>query len=670
MLPSHVLGARSHVPVSLLAATLLAAGAFATLDPSQARGEKWPAVDPADLHLGAPTVDPGADAEALLWQIRIDNDIKLPSVSEVTHYLRIKIFTDHGKELMGRVDIPHRDDVDVVRVSARTIRPDGATVEVPGKSILERTMVQARGERVRSKSFAFPAVERGSIVEYRWTERRYGSDALAQQIVLQREIPVKTIELLVRATTYPGFQFRMRWFNMPSPDFAPGPDGFQRALLTSTNASLEEPFMPPASAVSPWAMFYYSLEYEPSPPAFWRDFARSLAKDYEGKLRADGTLRAKASEVTSGAVLDREKVERLYDFCRAKIRNLDLEPIPGREGESSNQAPSETLKRGSGHAGEVNLLFATIVREAGMQSRMIFTADRSRNLFDSTLALPGFLDATCVGVWVGLGWMYFDPGSVYMPAGMLPWWEEGQDGLVLDVEQPRFIVLPIAPADSSRGMFRGTFRLAADGSLEGTAVETFTGHWSEEMKERVRPQSAAEREHTVRGVLEKQYPGAIVDSLRLQNVDDPLQPFIGSYHIRIPTYAPRVGSRLLPALSFFEHGAEAKFKETTRRYPIHFTYPYSTDQTVDIELPDSFEVESTPETAPFTAAGLARQQQTVLVSSDGRRIRLHQSAAVCDAGTIAFPQSEYQPIKSAFERMREQSEYTASLRHVQAASSR
>src|SRR5262249_59475638 len=54
-----------------------------------AGGEEWRPVDPADLALKAAVVEPNADAEAIFWDIRIDdggeNDLVL------NHYVRIKI---------------------------------------------------------------------------------------------------------------------------------------------------------------------------------------------------------------------------------------------------------------------------------------------------------------------------------------------------------------------------------------------------------------------------------------------------------------------------------------------------------------------------------------------------------------------------------------------------
>src|SRR5262245_22722855 len=68
-------------------------------------GDEWRAVDPAELALKAPTVEKDADAEALFWEVRLD-DSQMEEFS-LRHYLRIKIFTERGKESQSKIDIPY-----------------------------------------------------------------------------------------------------------------------------------------------------------------------------------------------------------------------------------------------------------------------------------------------------------------------------------------------------------------------------------------------------------------------------------------------------------------------------------------------------------------------------------------------------------------------------------
>src|SRR5215510_1160612 len=100
---------------------------------ASAGGEEWRPVGPADLALKTAVVEPNADAEAIFWDIRIDdggqNDLVL------NHYLRIKIFTERGRDQYSKIDIPYLSGIKIKDVAARTIKPDGSTVELTKEEI-------------------------------------------------------------------------------------------------------------------------------------------------------------------------------------------------------------------------------------------------------------------------------------------------------------------------------------------------------------------------------------------------------------------------------------------------------------------------------------------------------------------------------------------------------
>jgi hypothetical protein len=57
---------------------------------------------------------------------------------------------------------------EVSHLRARTIKPDGAIVDFDGK-VFEKSLVKTRGLKYLAKTFTFPAVEPGCIIEYSYT---------------------------------------------------------------------------------------------------------------------------------------------------------------------------------------------------------------------------------------------------------------------------------------------------------------------------------------------------------------------------------------------------------------------------------------------------------------------------------------------------------------------
>jgi Domain of Unknown Function with PDB structure (DUF3857) len=118
--------------------------------------DSWRPIDPTHLALKAPIVEKDADAEALFWEVRLNDD---PGGDLIFHhYVRIKVFTDRGRESQSKIDIPFGKisgrEIKVSDIAARTIKPDGSIVELKSQDVFERTIAKTSGVKVKVKSFA------------------------------------------------------------------------------------------------------------------------------------------------------------------------------------------------------------------------------------------------------------------------------------------------------------------------------------------------------------------------------------------------------------------------------------------------------------------------------------------------------------------------------------
>jgi len=111
----------------------------AALTPSLAlSGENWRPIGTADLDLKAPIVEKDADAEALFWEVRLNDDPQGDLI--FNHYVRIKVFTDRGRESQSKIDIAFGKfsgrEIKISDIAARTIKPDGSIVELKSGDVL------------------------------------------------------------------------------------------------------------------------------------------------------------------------------------------------------------------------------------------------------------------------------------------------------------------------------------------------------------------------------------------------------------------------------------------------------------------------------------------------------------------------------------------------------
>lgn len=146
---------------------LLLLCAFLTLS-SFAQDKNWRAVAAEDLKLPAPKVEADADAEVLFWEVRVDDSN--PDSMQMKHYIRVKIFTERGREKYSKVDIPFAKGIKIKDITARVVKPDGAATEIAKTDVFDREIAKTDKIKVKAKSFAVPNIETGTIFEYKYTE--------------------------------------------------------------------------------------------------------------------------------------------------------------------------------------------------------------------------------------------------------------------------------------------------------------------------------------------------------------------------------------------------------------------------------------------------------------------------------------------------------------------
>lgn len=92
-----------HLPVVLLVLLL----AFNLHTNVAMAGDEWSPVEPSLLEQKTPIVEKDADAEAVFWVVRVDDQNDGDPRSAFTNYLRIKIFTERGVEAQSKVELTY-----------------------------------------------------------------------------------------------------------------------------------------------------------------------------------------------------------------------------------------------------------------------------------------------------------------------------------------------------------------------------------------------------------------------------------------------------------------------------------------------------------------------------------------------------------------------------------
>ncbi len=609
----------------------------------------WREVTPAELQMKTPKVEPDADAEAIFWEVRVDDG----SVDQLVmkYYIRVKIFTERGREKYSKIDIPFAKGMKIKDLMARVIKPDGTIIELGKTDVFEREIAKQDKVKVKAKSFAVPNIEPGVIVEYQYKKVIPGGSASNMRMEFQHDIPIQTISYYFK----PYNNVRYMTFNMEDNKFIKDKNGFYRATMENIPALKEEPRMPPEDEVRSWLLLYYTNDLKGDYTDFWARAGGYIASTWEIKdtLKPGKEIKAAAAQITAGANSPDEQLAKMYEFCKTKIKNITFDTQMTDEEKEKikpNKSTNDTYQKLQGTSSEINELFASLATASGLEARLAFGGDRSEKFFNPKQAHTSFIHFSAIAVKVNNQWKYYDPGSLFVPSGMLAWFEEDTSVLLLGYKDYIRTEIPISGAEKSAANRTGRFKLLEDGTLEGTVKIEYTGHLSYLYKMNNYDNSAAKREESLKEEIKKQISAAEVSNISIENVSDPEKPFVYEYKIRVPNYAQKTGKRLFLQPGFFEYGTNPLFSSATRKYDIYFQYPWVENDDIEIVLPKGFQLDNaeTPgEIADPNRIGVLNIN--IGISKDQSLLKYQRNFKFGGNGTVLFQVSVYQPLKALFD---------------------
>lgn len=629
-----------------------------------AQDKDWRPVTPEELQMKSPKVEPDADAEVLFWEVRVADEY-IPRAGFKTvmrHYIRIKIFTEKGRNDNDRVDIAfgkaadYGVDISVSDIAARTVKPDGSIAEIKPADIFERETVKGKGVKFRSKSFVLPNVQVGSIIEYRWTEVHHNTISFFVRLKLAREIPVQFVRYYVKPITNPGFDLGLRIHSVnTSSGFTAGADGYYSTSMENIPAYNEEAYMPSEYVVQPWFLVYYEDD-DPKAPAdvYWRDRGRETFQQHRSLLQYNDEIKRAAVQAIGDATDTETRVRRIYEYCRDHVVNVD-DDATGMTPEQlknikPNKKPSDAISRGTGTWHDKQMLLGAMLSSIGIDARVANVAERTEPPFNKSLGNGFFNRIEIIAAKIGDKWRFFDVSGRYTPFGSLPWSVEGEPALISDRDAPFFVDTPVSPPDLSLRKRTADLRLADDGTIEGDVRIEYTGLLGASIKEKNDELSPAERERSLTEEIKRQTGGtAEITSISIQNVTDGNRPFTYTFHIKVPAYADRTGKRLFVQPNIFERSTGSIFSKSTRKYDISFDFAWTELDDISIKFPAGYRSEKADLLPRVADDGNLSCESNLAISDDGSTLHYNRTFILGRKLALTYSKDDYAQVKGYFD---------------------
>jgi len=553
-------------------------------------------VSPDEIKMTSEPLAPGAPAIILYRQVdRDDNGY----TSHEDDYFRIKILTEEGRKYAD-VEIPFlKGSQDVLKVKARTIRPDGSIADFGGQ-VFERYLVKGKGVKYLAKTFTLSDVHVGSIIEYSFTTDLAENLIYDSHWILSNELFTKKAQFSLKP--YRGsFSLRWSWHALP-PGAVPkeAPDHIIRMEATNIPAFQTEDYMPPPEELKSRVDFIYEEGFAgKDQDSFWKNVGKTRNGQLESFIGKRKAMEQAVAQIVSPNDSQDMKLRKIYDRVQ-QIRNKSYEvQKTEQEQKRAKEKPAENVeevwKRGYGDGEQLAWLFLGLARAAGFEAYGCWVSDRRSYFFTPVTMQSAKLNTNVVLVKLNGKDLYLDPGVVFTPYGLLSWSETGVAGLRLDKDGGTWIETTLPQASESRIERVGKLKLSDTGDLEGKLTVTYIG--LEAMYHRVQERNAdevARKKFLEELVTEQIAVGAEAELTNKPEWTSSETPLVAEYNLKIPGWASSAGRRVMIPAAVFTAAEKGVFEHANRVQPIYFEYPYQKADDITVELPLGWQVSSVP----------------------------------------------------------------------------
>ncbi len=589
---------------------------------------------------------------------------------------RIKIYTKEGfdwatKEISYYMNNRVKEEVTSIKGYTYNIK-DGKLKEekLRNNGIFEE---EASDYRLITK-LTLPAVQEGSVVEYKYTLRSPFVTSI-DDTPLQSTIPLNRLEVKVSIPEYLVFR---KYTNTKSPLHLPVSETtqqFRHTSATSTSSTATLSFMQnvyeieaeniPALVEEDYVDYLHNyaayLKWELTSTRFpnamvenfstnWEGVAKSIFDDggFQKEVNRDGFFKKEVDGLISGVDAPLERAVLVYDFVKQKVK------WNGYYGFTAERGGKAAFNKGEGNVGDINLLLTAMLKYAGLNASPVVVSTRSNgipiyptrkgfNYVISAIEMPNnqyiLLDAT-------------DPHAAMgeLPARARNW----QGRIIREDATSEWVNLNPQVLSEEKTII--SYELGKDMVMRGKSLTLHNGLFAKEYREKYWDLT----EQSLLEDLEKGKGNIQLSEVKQENLKAVGTDVKESYEFELQQGADVINDKIYLKPFIFKALAENPFKAEERSYPIFFDFPLVRNKTVNVLIPEGYEVEALPESV-ITKINDGDGEFKFLVSQNGRYLRLE---AQLNLNSIIFLPSQYSALKEFYAQMVEKQSEAIVLKKI------
>ena len=558
-------------------------------------------------------------------------DLEVGGSSEITfsrleRHVIVKILNERGFA-NANVLVPYGRETRITGIQGRTIRPNGDIALLEKDQIFDTNLYPdyVFYSDIRAKRFTMPAIEPGCIVEYRWN-KTVGNFTFWTQWQFQHDDPVLVSRYNIRCPKHWDISWKAYGVAVE-----PKIDQISRGMqanhtweVRNLPPILPEAGMPNASEQAAHLMF------SPIGVSRWEDIGKWFLELAEDRIRPNDEIRKIVREITEETSSRKEKLERIYDFVREKIRYVAIEiGIGGYQ----PHAAEDILKNRYGDCKDMVALIVAMANAAGIDVYPVLISTWQNGKVDTTLVSQAYFNhAIAHTILPDSTELWMDATHKSTGFGDLPWYDQNRLAFVIQSkEKSRFQRTPASEAIDNLMHRKWKLALDSTGCIAGSVKLTYTGTPASEERLNIRFMHPKEFESNFGRELLSRYPGFECRHVRFDGLDDLGKSL--NIHGEF-TSSKRINRN--DSCFVFQPGALSHFEwyemfgESKRRYDIELRFPMHVVDEIELSYPVHWRCD-----VPFKEKTIEKEYGSIdysIVCPEPGRIfyrRDFQSNAVC-----------------------------------------
>jgi hypothetical protein len=344
----------------------------------------------------------------------------------------------------------------------------------------------------------------------------------------------------------------------------------------------------------------------------WRAFG--LWEDQLEAHRPDPTpeITAKAQELTAGAPDLYTKLNRITTYIQKNIRYFII--MKGIGGWQAHYA-ADIYRNRYGDCKDKTTLLISMLQAIGIRSHYLVVAvgelhgavnpeapAHFSNHVITAIELPDEENDPRLAARVksasGKTLLIFDPTDEETPVGLIRGELQGEYGNLANGPDSQVLRMPVLLPESGGLNRKGSFTLAADGSLAGDISDVFSGVDAARERGILKERDAKELHNSLEEGLSAELPGLNFKGYEFHDSGDLEKPVGLDLHLSAASYAHSAGPLLLLRPRVMGSNARAPsdlMGSKAREYPIEIGHPGLWRSSYDIALPAGYVVDETPD---------------------------------------------------------------------------